>query len=101
MSLPARAQALVVIVIGLALHGVNRLLAGGIVLDHPVWYPMLTLVGWVLIAIGICGLVHGISVTSQKPGRLVNAYAAVGVVVAFVHMYLLGMFHDIARRLFR
>jgi hypothetical protein len=96
-----RLQALIVIVLGALLHGLNRLLAGGVVLNHPVWYPMLTLVGWVLIAIGICGLVHGISVTSQRPGRLVNAYAAGGVVVAFVHMYLLGMFHDIARRLLR
>jgi hypothetical protein len=99
--MPARASAAIVIAIGIALHGLNRLLAAGIVLKHPVWYPMLTIVGWVLIAIGVCGLVHGISVTSQRPGRLVNAYAAGGVVVAFVHMYFLGMFHDIARRLFR
>jgi hypothetical protein len=100
MPVPVRVRALLVIVVGAALHGLNRLLATGLVMDHPVWYPMLTLVGWVLIAIGVCGLVHGISVTDQKPGRLVNAYALGGVAVALVHMYFRGMFHDIAR-LFR
>ena len=98
--LPARVQALIVIVVGAGLHGLNRVLATGIVLNHPVWYPMLTIVGWVLIAIGVCGIVHGISVTDQKPGRLVNAYGLAGVAVAMVHLYVRGMFHDIAR-LFR
>jgi hypothetical protein len=100
MSVPVRTRALIVIVVGAALHGLNRLLATGVVLDHPVWYPTLTLVGWVLIAIGVCGLVHGISVTDQKPGRLVNGYALGGVAVALVHMYFRGMFHHVAR-LFR
>jgi hypothetical protein len=92
----ARVRALIAIVVGSGLHGFNWALSTGIVMGRAVYYPTTTIVGWVLIAIGVGGLVHGLSVTDQKPGRLVNAYALAGVVAAMVHLYLLGMFHDIA-----
>ena len=99
-GVPVRVRALIAIALGAGVHGFNWALSTGIAWGRAVYYPTLTVVGWVLVAIGIGGLVHGISVTDQKPGRLINAYAAAGVAIAMVHLYFLGMFHDIARRLF-
>jgi hypothetical protein len=94
-GLPARLRALIVIAAGAGLHAFNWVLSSGIVMGYAVYSPTITVLGWVMIAIGIGGLVHGAPMTDQKPGPIIGAYAIAGLIAAGAHLYLLGLFDDI------